>query len=223
MATLTMKATYFEDENAGRVISRPAGAGVYIRVEELPVGRTSQAGTLTVMVPSGEITVTAIVPPDAWGEGMVRVSPGSTGAVTVVMDDTKEPSDETDLVLKEVHDGVLRADTPSLTLQFLEGQRPMRVERIEEIELLDDEGKTTRYLTDLFSISGTAIVAKNARAVLNALSNRDAPLIRLRVSVTGRDHFVHDGTVEFRVSVFNAASCGGCDARVRSRPRASRR
>ena len=199
MATITIRATYFEDERGGRTISRPAGAGVYIRVEEIPVGRTRQAGTLTAMVPSGDVTVTAIVPPDAWGEQMVRVSPGTAGAVTVVMDDTKEPSDETDLVVKEVHDGVLRADTPSLTLQFLEAQHPMRAETIEEIELLDDEGNTRRYLTDLFLISGTAIVARNARAVLDALPSREAAVIRLRVSVTSRDGFVHHGTVEFRV------------------------
>lgn len=197
MATLTVRTNYL-DGPAGREFTRSAGGGVYIRVGNVAVGRTSPDGTLTTQVPSGEILVWAIVPPEQAGQADVRLSPGGTGAVTITLED-KEPSDETDLMLLEPRDGVLRTGTRSLSLQFVVDDQPLAINGIEDVELLDINGVFAKDLADLFTISGTRIVALNPRAVLEALSDSPSVAVRVRVEADGSDGFSHDGVVEFRI------------------------
>jgi hypothetical protein len=198
MARLAINARQLEDK-AGQVTERPAGAGVYLRVEGIPVGRTSAGGALTAQVPSGGVYVEAIVPPNAWGEGWVTLTPGGTGTMAVTLDPDKEPVDETDLVLVEAHDGVLRANAPSLSLRFVEDDRPVGITRIEAIELLDSDGHVTRDLTGLFHVSGTAMVAADPRAVIAVLASEPSVPIRVRVTAADRAGFVHWNEVEFRI------------------------
>jgi hypothetical protein len=198
MARLTVQARYVEDK-AGQLVERSAGAGVYIRVEETPVGRTSQSGSLTAQLPSGEIRVTAIVPPHSAGERFVTLPPGGANTVAVILDREKEVEDETDLVLVEGHDGVLRADAASLSLRFVDGARPVVVERIKAIELLNSAGNVTRDLTRLFRVSGTAIVAADPRAVIAALASDPSVPIRVRVAAADSAGFVHWNQVWFQI------------------------
>jgi hypothetical protein len=198
MARLTIRARQLEDK-AGQVTERAAGAGVYLRVEGIPVGRTSEAGVLRAPVPSGDVYVEAIVPPNAWGEGWVTLTPGGTGTVAVTLDPDKEPTDETDLVLVEAHDGVLHANAPSLSLRFVEGNRPVGIARIEAIERLDSDGNVTRDLTGLFHVSGTAMVAADARAVIAVLAGEPSVPVRVRVTAVDRAGFGHWNEVEFRI------------------------
>jgi hypothetical protein len=198
MARLTVHARYVDDK-AGQQVERSAGAGVYIRVEEIPVGRTSQSGSLTAQLPSGEIRITAIVPPHSAGERFVTLPPGGADTVAVVLDQDKEVADETDLVLAEVHDGVLRADAASLSLRFVDGGRPVPVKRIDAIELLNSAGDVTRDLTRLFRVSGTAMVAADPRAVIAALGSDPSVPIRVRVAAADSAGFVHWNRVEFRI------------------------
>ena len=79
MARLTVRARHVKTE-AGQPVQRSPGAGVYIRVDDIPVGRTAQGGELTVRVPSGQIRITAIVPPHAFGEQFVALPPGGAEA-----------------------------------------------------------------------------------------------------------------------------------------------
>jgi len=198
MARLTISARQLE-EKAGQVTERAAGAGVYLRVEGIPVGRTSEAGVLRAQVPSGDVYVEAIVPPNAWGEGWVTLTPAGTGTLAVTLDPDKEPADETDLVLVEAHDGVLSANAPSLSLRFVEDGPPVAIKRIETIELVDSGGDVTRDLTGLFHVSGTAMVATDPRAVIAVLAGEPSVPIRVRVEAADRAGFVHWNQVEFRI------------------------
>jgi hypothetical protein len=198
MARLTINARQLE-EKAGQVTERPAGAGVYLRVEGIPVGRTSEGGVLRAQVPSGDVYVEAIVPPNAWGEGWVTLTPAGTGTLAVTLHPDKEPADETDLVLVEVHDGVLRANAPSLSLRFVEGDRPVGIARIEAIALLDSAGDVARDLTGLFHVAGTAMAAADARAVIALLASEPSVPIRVRVTAADRAGFAHWNQVEFRI------------------------
>ena len=136
----------------------------------------------------------AILPPNAWGEGWVTLTPGGTGTVAVTLDPDKEPVDETELVLVEAHDGVLRANALSLSLRFVEDGK-----RIEAIELLNSGGDVTRDLTGLFHVLGTAMVAVHPRAVIAVLASEPSVPIRVRVEATDRAGFVHSNQVEFRI------------------------
>jgi len=196
LAELTINARELEVK-AGLVRERSARAGVYLRVEGIPVGLTSERGALTARVPSGDVYVEAILPPNAWGEGSVTLTPDGIGTVAVTLDPDKEPSDETDLVLVEAHDGVLRANARSLSLRFVETDRPVRITRIEAIELLDRDEHVTRDLTGLFRVSGTAMVAADARAVIALLATEPSVPIRVRVRAVDRAGLVHLNQVEF--------------------------
>jgi hypothetical protein len=200
LATLSVRTQYIE-EHPGRGNTASAGGGVYVRVEGIPIGQTLPDGTLSAQVPSGSINVSAIVPPTTFGSVDVRISPGGLAAATIDLDDTKEPSDETDLVLMEAANGTLRRDTMSLTLQFVTDDHPLVVKDIEEVGMIDSEGTETRDFRPLFAISSAAIVAIDARAVLHALSNSATP-VRLSVAARDENGFVHDGLVEFRIQKF---------------------
>ena len=215
LSTLTIRTQHVEG-NAGRVEEVSAGGGVYVRVDGIPIGRTLPDGTLTAKVPSGSISVSAIVPPNAFGVADVRISPGAIAAATIVLDDAKEPSDETDLVLEEAMSGTLRADTTSLTLQFMTNDRPLAVEEIQEVDVLDDSGVESRDLTRRFAISGTAIVAIDATTMLEALSAVPSASLRLRVAASDQDGFVHDGVVEFRIQKPAARPGRAADPLVRA-------
>jgi hypothetical protein len=193
MATLTVRTNDLA-QNAGNLTERSAGAGVYIRVENIPVGRTSEAGTLTAQVPSGAVTVTAMVPPNALGETSVRLSPASARTVAITLDE------DTDLVLVEAYDGVLRADVTSLTLQFVQNGHPVVVKEVEAVHLLSDAGDVERNLTPLFAASGTGIVAVDPQAVLGLLPDDPSAVIRVRVEAADPARFGHSNVVEFRIT-----------------------
>jgi len=199
MARLTVRARHVETE-AGQPAERSAGAGVYIRVDDIPVGRTSQRGELTAQVPSGEIRVTAIIPPHTFGERFVSLPPGGEETVTVMLDPDKEVTDETDLVLVEAREGVLRADARSLSLRFVENNRPIALKRISAIELLDAAGNVVRDLSPLFRVSGTAIVAADPGAVITALGGASSGSIRLRVAAADRAGFVRLNQIGLKVA-----------------------
>ena len=77
-----------------------------LRPASLHTSRTSA----TCWAVERDVYVEAIVPPNAWGEGWVTLTPAGTGTLAVTLQPDKEPADETDLVLVEAHDGVLSAN-----------------------------------------------------------------------------------------------------------------
>lgn len=174
-------------------------AGAHVRIDDVPVGRASTSGTLTAAVPSGQVRVTALIPPGEFGEAAVRLQPGGRGAVTISLADGKELADETDLVLLEAADGRLRADTATLRLQFLQDdERPLAVTSIEEVITLDAAGGTATDLTGLFDVSAGAIVAADVRAVIERLSREPSPL-KMRVLAADTEGFVRYNVVEFQL------------------------
>jgi hypothetical protein len=60
-------------------------------------------------VPSGSLVVSAEIPPSEAGQVDVSLEPGSSGAVSVVLDSSKDVTEETPLVVAEGKGGVLSA------------------------------------------------------------------------------------------------------------------
>lgn len=191
MATLTVQALKIE--------GTAYGPGVYIRVDEIPIGRTAANGTLQAQVPSGAVRITAIVPPTSFGEAFLTLTPGSTASQSITLDPDKEPAEETDLVLVEAHDDVMRRTAPSFTLQFLRDDRRVPLRGIEAVELLNQSDVVDRELRDLFKIAGGAIVALDVPRLLTALAQRGTSPIRLRVTAIDTEEFIHCNIVELRL------------------------
>src|SRR3982751_985587 len=102
-------------------LGAPRGAGVYVRVEGIPGGRTTAGGMLRVQIPSGPVTITALVPSTAKGAQPVASEPGGSLSVSVGLDGDGDVFEETDVALAEAVNGILSASAPSLTLKFTEG------------------------------------------------------------------------------------------------------
>ena len=183
-------------------LGAPGGAGVYVRVEGIPVGRTAAGGTLRAQIPSGLVTVTALVPSTAEGVQPVTIAPGGSLSVSVGLDGDGDVFEETDVAVAEAVNGVLSATAPSLTLKLADGDRLVPVAAGAEVELLDSSDGVQQNLTPLFTIRRGAIVARNMRTVLAAirpLPDERVTTVRLQVRGVDAAGFTHGNVVEFRV------------------------
>jgi hypothetical protein len=200
-ATLTVHTFEF-DENAPQSRRRPAGAGVYVRVDDTPVGRTGSDGTLTVPVPSGALQVTALVPSTSIGDASVTLPPGGSGTVSIVLHDGKEVAEETDLVLAEAVDDIVPVTSTSFTLQFMRDDVPVPVRRIDHVERLDRFGNFDEDLDELFTVVGGALTATDPASLFRSMAARFAETITLRVQAVDAAGFTHANEVRFRVGQF---------------------
>lgn len=200
-ATLTVR-TFLMDETLPDLKGEPAGAGVYIRIDGATIGQTGDDGTLTAQVPSGTILVQAIVPSFSIGQATVTLAPGSSGEVSLVLDDGKQVIEDTDLVLQELADGVVPSTFASFTLRFDSGGVPVALETIDLVELLDRNGDILAELKPLFSLSGGAISATSLDALRGTLQGQAANPIAIRAQGVDAQGFTHAGTVHFRLGLF---------------------
>lgn len=201
VATLTIR-TFLLDETQPDQKGEPAGAGVYIRIDGAAIGQTGDDGTLTAQVPAATIFVQAIVPSFSVGQATVTLAPGSSGEVSLVLDDGKQVVENTDLVLQELTDGVVPASFTSFTLRFDRAGTPVALETIDLIELLDRSGDIIAELKPLFSLSGGAMSAANLASLSSTLRGQAANPIAIRAQGVDAQGFTHAGTVHFRLGRF---------------------
>jgi hypothetical protein len=81
--------------------------GALVRVDGMAISRTKAGGIFTERVPSGSLRVTAEVPPSEAGEAEIDVHPGAAGSAAIVLQSSKEVTEETLLVVAEADGGVL--------------------------------------------------------------------------------------------------------------------
>jgi hypothetical protein len=196
LATLTVQ-TYEEDDRVASGRGAPAEAGALVRVDELPLGRTGAGGIFRGPVPSGPVRVTAENPPSEWGEGAIDLPPGGAGAVSVLLQSSKEVSEETPLVVVEADGGILSGATRTVTLKFI--APAVTIRSLYEIDLLGPAGNIDVELRPMFSIANGAMVAIDAAkvtAIMRTYSHR--PLV-ISVLVSDKDGVSHASRVEFRV------------------------
>jgi hypothetical protein len=200
LATLNVRV--FRLDGGSLDAMAPGAAGVFVRVEGIPVGRTAAGGTLRARIPSGHVTVTAVVPSTAEGAQSVTIAPGGSLSVSVGLDGDGDVFEETDVAVGETVNGVLPANAPSLTLKFTDGDRLVPVVTGAQVELLDASDGVQQNLSPLFTIKAGAIVARDARTVLAAVGpphDERATTVRLHVQGVDADGFTHGNVVEFRV------------------------
>lgn len=199
LATLTVR-TFLLDETAPDSKGQPAGTGVYIRVDGAPIGQTGADGTLTAQVPSGRLTVKAIVPSFSQGEATITMVPGGSGDVSIVLDDGKEVVEDTELVLAELADGVLPSSFTSFTLRFERDEALVAMARIEQIELLSRDGDIVAQMAGAFTLSSGAMVAGDVASVRTALQPQEET-IAIRVLAVDADGFSHSNSIQFRLGL----------------------
>ena len=196
LATLTVR-TYEEDDRVADGRGKAAEAGALVRIDGFPVGRTGARGIFRGPAPSGPLQVTAEIPPSEWGEGFVDFPPRGAGAVSVVLQSSKEVTEETPLIVAEARGGVLSATERTLTLKFI--SPAVMVHGIDEIELLGPEGNLEVDLKPLFTIANGAMVALDAAKVIAIMrAHRAGPLV-VTAQAWEKHGVSHSSRVEFRI------------------------
>ena len=198
LATLTVR-TYEQDDRVPGGRGAPAPAGALVRIDETPVGRTGAGGIFTVRVPSGSLLVSAEIPPSEAGQVDVSLEPGGSGAVSVVLDSSKDVTEETPLVVAEAKGGVLSAASRTLTLRFIGPNGRVSTRKIDEINLLGPEGNIDEELTTMFTITDGAIVAIDPGKVIGIIRTRGAGPVVLSVQAFDSQGIIHASRVEFRM------------------------
>jgi hypothetical protein len=195
MATLTVETFLVDPVDHAR---QPV-AGAIVKVEDIPVGRTADDGTLTVGIPSGPIHVTAELAPTTAGRTDLTVLPGASERFALQMDPEKEVGEDTTLVLAEVVDDIVPGTSPSFTLKFMRGDELAPIDSIGSIDLVGRHENFERNLDELFAVTDGSIVARSAAKVLESLAAHLEQTIALQVSAEDAEGGMHYGLVRFRV------------------------
>ena len=206
LATVTIRV-FTEDDTGKDGRGASAGAGVYLDVEGIPIGRTGPRGTLVANVPSGPVEVHATAYPSSWGSAPVDAPPGGSRTVSIVLAGDKEPSEDSDLVLEEAPDAILPAGSASLTLKFIQDDRVVTIEHIDDIELGDAPSDSGEVVEELFTVAGGVIRAADVPAVYERIAQRarigrSLALVATAVDTEGRTHY---GAVRFQLGRFRLA------------------
>jgi hypothetical protein len=183
---------------------RPAGEGVFVDVEGIPIGRTGPGGTLQADVPSGAIAVHATEYPSSDGANGITLAPGGSSDVSVVLMDSKEPSEDSDLVLEEAPDDILPANPASITLKFVQDNVPVRIDRIEDINISQDRDSGGESVKELFGVSDGAMHAQVPSAAYRRIAEqagigRPLWLVASAIDTDGRSHY---GEIPFQLGQF---------------------
>jgi hypothetical protein len=196
LASLTIRAV--------REGGTPAEEGVFLDVEGVRVGRSGSDGTLEVKVPSGTIRIEATEYPSSDGSDVVTIPPGGSQVATVVMADSKEPKEDSDLVLEEAPDDILPANPASVTLKFVQDDLPVTLDHIEGIEIGDDRGEAGESVEEFFAVSDGAIRAKVPSAVYRRMAEhvRIGRPLWLAVSAVDTEGRFHYGSLPFQIGQF---------------------
>jgi hypothetical protein len=199
MATLTIDA-FLVDPAAGEPTRKPV-AGATVKVEDIPVGQTEDDGRMTMRVPSGAIRVTAELAPTTWGEGYVTLPPGGSERLSLPLDDGKEVTEDTDLVVAEAVDDIIPVTSRSFTLKFMRGDRLAPVVRVRLVELLDCDDNFERNLEELFTVTNGAITANRTAEAFDSLARHAGETITLSVYAEDAADRTHQDRVRFRLGL----------------------
>lgn len=198
-ATLIVR-TYQLDETEPELFGAPV-AGAYVSVNGQPVGITGADGSLTVEVPAGVLTVKAVVPSFSEGEASIDLPRGASDEVRILMDDSKEVVELTPLTLLEAPEGILPKDFSSFTLQF-GSDAPVKIVKLDLVELLDANGNVSRVLDGDFSLAADGKISATNVADLRSLIAGETQEVAIRVQGMDGLGFTHGNTIRFRIGQF---------------------
>jgi hypothetical protein len=196
-ATLIVK-TFTLNPDAPDMRGPTAGAGVYVQVEGVDVGRTGADGTLSLQVPSGAVLVEAMRPPNEAGQVALRLPAGGTGVASIVLDDGKEPGFEVDVDVAEAVNDVVSPTAKSFTLTVTRDGAVVPITEIYDIDVLDRNLNIDLYLRNMFWLESNTITAKNASELLALLRSRGEIVMKVDV-YDSKSRLAYAGTATFRV------------------------
>lgn len=144
--------TYRLDETAPQLRGPPAGGGVRLYVDNVPVAITGADGRAAFDVPAGRFELMAVIPSSAVATATIEVAAGDTRDVALVLDDSKEVVFPATAVVDAIHDGLLPHDFATFGIRLFNGGSHRPQQYVSEVAIEDDIGNTLLPLTDAFTV-----------------------------------------------------------------------
>jgi hypothetical protein len=198
LAKLTVH-TFLLDAAEPEGQGRPAGAGASITIDDFPVGRTGDDGSLTVAGPPGALRLNAIdYRTTSWGEAMIDLAPASAATASIVLDPDKEVAEDSSVVLTEAVDDIIPATSRTFTLEFRRNGVRVPISRIGTVAIEMRDGHS-ELIHERFRIARGAIAAVDPWALFVSMERVMSETITLRVEGSDYASGTHAGYVRFRV------------------------
>lgn len=202
LATLTVRTFLPSDVNENGILGPAPGGGV-VFIENTEYGVTSEGGTATLQVPSGALDVQILLFPGKAASQTIELLPGESKSVDFVFSEGKKVSDDSEMIVDQLEDGVLDRGFTEFSIHFSKLASPLiPLESISIIQLIDPRGGPPVNVSGLFELleDGTLraseviglrqlLLQANGRIILNVRG----------VDVSGRSQ---DGFAEFFLSAF---------------------
>ncbi|HEX7149904.1 MAG TPA: carboxypeptidase-like regulatory domain-containing protein [Thermoanaerobaculia bacterium] len=214
-ASGTLTVRVLRPAGDGSATSASAGGGVYVAMDGVDVGETVNDGTLVIKAPAGRtVRITATVYPSESGDAHTQVQANENGVVDVFLQDGKEATAGSALIIDQLEEDTLPWDLEALTMRFDEFGATAALQAIESADLTDSAGNVTVIPDGTLAIKADGtIYATNLRFIRNYLDHHDEATLEIH----GYDEALrnHNGSVTFKVSrvqlggvVSNASSTG---------------
>jgi len=188
------------DETAPDFFGQPAGEGVYIRVNGYTVATTRQDGTARIIVPSGTMEITALVPSSAIGMTAITVAPGETRELRLLLDGGKEVVESTPLAIDELDNGMIPLDFKGFTLRFVIDGDTLPLCYLDEIEIIDPITAQSIFIEDMFSLDPSGAIQVKEHDSLRALLLQFAgQSLDIRVQGVDNEGFTHGNTIRIYI------------------------
>lgn len=161
-------STYRLDETAPGLRGPPAGDGVRLYVDDLPVAITDADGRASFEVPAGRFELMAVIPSMAVATAAVEVAAGESRDIALVLDDSKEVVFPATAVVDAMQDGLLPHDFATFGIQLFNGGSHRALQYVSEVAIEDDIGNTLLPLGDAFMVDALGNLQSTDVAALRA-------------------------------------------------------
>ena len=172
------------------------GAGYDVRVDGELRGLTDASGRLSLLVPASAQVVAVTKAPNEGGTAIIQgLVPGQPRDVSVVVDEGKEIFGQGRLRFDQVQQSLLSRAASRINLRFHDFERPVRLASLDNVVLLDSQGRLVN-LEGVVTLAADGSLVASPRAFYAAIGNRPG---RLEIELDGADAsgLVHRGSVAF--------------------------
>lgn len=188
---------YNLDDRKSDKVGKPAGSGVFVKVDGSFAGLTNSKGVLEIDLPSGQHRVEAVVPSKSMGWADITLGDGQSTTLELVLDDGKDVVEPTTLEATEIPNGVLPYSFQTLSMRFVNEGETVKLKTLEAVDLTDASGTPFVRMGSLFRVTENGgIKATKPNKIRNyVLNGLAAGASGIRVVGVDADGFTHENTI----------------------------
>lgn len=196
---------YNLDDRKSDKVGKPAGSGVFVKVDGSVAGLTNSKGVLEIDLPPGQHRVEAVVPSKSMGWADITLGDGQSTTLELVLDDGKDVVEPTTLEAAEIPNGVLPYSFQTLSMRFVNEGETVKLKTLEAVDLTDASGTPFVRMGTLFRVTENGgIKATKPNKIRNyVLNGLAAGASGIRVVGVDADGFTHENTIAYRLGILD--------------------